>query len=385
MTPRNAFLEFYGRHGISPVHQDISNLERHVAVRGNLYRMLGMPPLVFRASSILEVGPGGGYNAFALLGWEPRRLVLVEPNPKGAEELRHLFAQMPAERWTLHTDSIETADLGAERFDIVICEGMIPGLEHQEPVLERLSEATAPGGLLVVTCVDELSLLFERLRRHMGNVLANRYGATTLAERLPLLTRAFASHFATLPGSRRPVEDWATDNLINPAINDRLFSVLDCLESLGDRFTFHAATPDFVTDYRWYKATPPGHDIERNQLVRAEFEALRHNFMHYRFQMAPRDPTDNIALLAQCEALRAATITFEAGDHTAAEAVRAQLLPAIVRAAEAFSSEVAAALSAALALLNRSDLTPEAIATESGPFTEAYGRGQQYVSLYRSA
>lgn len=62
---KNDYLEYYGKHHISPVKQDIKDLERHYERRRKLYRQCGIPVIAFRNAEILEVGPGGGYNTLA--------------------------------------------------------------------------------------------------------------------------------------------------------------------------------------------------------------------------------------------------------------------------------------------------------------------------------
>ena len=59
---KNDFLEYYGEHHISPVRQDINNIEAHYNRRKKLYRQCGIPAIAFRNAEVLEVGPGGGYN-----------------------------------------------------------------------------------------------------------------------------------------------------------------------------------------------------------------------------------------------------------------------------------------------------------------------------------
>lgn len=56
----NTILDFYREHGISPVHQDISDFNYHCMRREKLYRKLGVPTLLFDKAEVLEVGPGGG-------------------------------------------------------------------------------------------------------------------------------------------------------------------------------------------------------------------------------------------------------------------------------------------------------------------------------------
>lgn len=66
---KNKFIEYYGQHGISPVKQDITEINKHYARREKLYRQLGIPCIAFEGKRILEVGPGSGYNTLALFFW----------------------------------------------------------------------------------------------------------------------------------------------------------------------------------------------------------------------------------------------------------------------------------------------------------------------------
>ncbi len=67
---RNDYLDFYGKHYISPVKQDIGNINLHYDRRKKLYRQCGIPVIAFRDADILEVGPGGGvqHTCFFSLG-----------------------------------------------------------------------------------------------------------------------------------------------------------------------------------------------------------------------------------------------------------------------------------------------------------------------------
>src|SRR6058998_3079939 len=56
-----SLVDFYRQHGISPVRQDISNLEVHFTRRAGLYRQLGLLPGFLRGRSAIEIGPGSGF------------------------------------------------------------------------------------------------------------------------------------------------------------------------------------------------------------------------------------------------------------------------------------------------------------------------------------
>lgn len=59
MKTKNDFLEFYGKHEISPVRQDINDLDLHYERRKKLYRQCGIPVLAFKNADLLEIVRGG--------------------------------------------------------------------------------------------------------------------------------------------------------------------------------------------------------------------------------------------------------------------------------------------------------------------------------------
>lgn len=56
----NIFLDYYGKNQISPVRQDINDMQIHYERRKKLYRQCGIPILAFKNAEMLEIGPGGG-------------------------------------------------------------------------------------------------------------------------------------------------------------------------------------------------------------------------------------------------------------------------------------------------------------------------------------
>ena len=61
---KNSFVDFYSQHNISPVSQNIEDIELHFQRRSALFSSLGLPALLVKDSEILEFGPGSGHNAF---------------------------------------------------------------------------------------------------------------------------------------------------------------------------------------------------------------------------------------------------------------------------------------------------------------------------------
>lgn len=64
---KNEFLRFYGTHNISPVRQNIDDLEMHYQRREKLYRQCGIPVIAFKDKEVLEIGPGGGGKYFSVI------------------------------------------------------------------------------------------------------------------------------------------------------------------------------------------------------------------------------------------------------------------------------------------------------------------------------
>src|SRR5919204_7018496 len=87
-----SLLDFYRRHRISPVRQDIRDLGAHFGRRAALYRHLGILPAFLRGRTVVEIGPGSGFNSLYTASLDPARYVLVEPNPRGVDDIRQLFS-----------------------------------------------------------------------------------------------------------------------------------------------------------------------------------------------------------------------------------------------------------------------------------------------------
>ncbi|MEZ2251985.1 hypothetical protein [Microcoleus sp.] len=386
--PKNDFLEFYTKHNISPVHQDVSDLTRHIAVRSSLYQHLGLLPLTFKGSKVMEIAPGGGYNSLALLHWNPAMLVLVEPNPTGAKEIRELLNAY-ADRWLLFEERVEnlTCHESLGKFDIIICEGLIPGLNNQDEVLAKIDDFLEAGSVLVLTCMDEVSFFFEILRRFIGQVLIKRKKLHNFSDKIKLLSSVFSSHLQTLPGKKRPIEDWVADNLLNPACNNPLFSLEGCLNKLGDKYDLYNTSPKLFSDYRWYKSIVDS-PINYNQLALDQYSKYRHNLIHYKYVLGDISSELNQKLADLCKTIRNQCILYEVCndihlEEQALEEISENLLPQMLFVTEKISRDIAVAIKDALELLKSKHLEPDDVILKSGFFAEAFGRGQQYISLLK--
>jgi SAM-dependent methyltransferase len=377
-----SLVEFYRRHGISPVHQDISDLPKHFARRGALYRHLGILPAFVRGRSVVEVAPGSGFNSLHTASLGPSRYVLVEANPRGVSDMTALFGRFGSlcANVEIVSSLVETYEPD-QQFDFVLCEGLLgqAGVPDPAALLASVARLAAPGGVLVITCIDAMSYLSETLRRLLANLLADP--REPLKVRTPVLVRSFARHLATLTGMTRSPEDWVVDNLINPGSTGPLLSIPDAIAALPESFEVFGASPKFLTDWRWYKHIGAGGRF--NEIASDEYWANAHNLLDYRHQASPGDPQQNRATYELClEVRELAGVHERTQDRAVIELIQASLH----RIGQLVGQTVPAvgwALGDVDRLIGAADVDADRIsaAEHFGPW---FGRGQQYLSFSRS-
>jgi 2-polyprenyl-3-methyl-5-hydroxy-6-metoxy-1,4-benzoquinol methylase len=393
----NNFLRFYGQNEISPVSQNVADLGLHSGRRLALYRTLGLAPALFAGRDILEVAPGSGHNSIVTATLNARTYDLVEPNPTGFQNMLQLFDahQLRTESTRFFNTRLEDFDEEC-RYDIVMCEGLVPGLSDQEHFLPQLAARVRRGGILILTCADAVSVFFESLRRYLARLLVRNVanesaGRDGQSQAVHLLLPAFAPHLQALKGMSRPPEDWIWDNLLNPAAANLAatheFSVENCLNVLGTEFFFYGSSPVFMNDWSWYKnlsLTP----TEYNKAFVSAFCSQRQNFLHYEETCAP-DRNAGESMYHSCRNLSVIVEQRLASSWAsiAPETVR-QDLGHVKHVHEVAVScgllQSAAAIEEFLGLF-ADDRVPDARRiAEMSSFRGAFGRGQQYVSLVRA-
>jgi 2-polyprenyl-3-methyl-5-hydroxy-6-metoxy-1,4-benzoquinol methylase len=373
-------LGFYTAHGISPVRQDISDLQRHFQRREALYRHLGIVPFAIRDRNVLEVGPGGGYNSLYTASLGPARFVLVEGNPTGVAEIKQLFSHHVEWNRSLEVVLSKVEDWQPEPvFDFVFCEGLLSGVHNPEQVLDKLATATAPGGMLTITCVDHLSHFPETIRRALAQLAVAE--SDSLAVNVAKILPMFESHLRTLPGMSRRHDDWVIDNLIHPGSIIPLINFPEAIAVLASRFDYYAASPHFITDWRWYKSIV-GETWEFNSRAIDQFWSLAHNMLDYRRVLPPRDPSANKRLYDLCTTARAQLESFERKQEEAFLERFRDLVRGIADEAAHFSEDIAGALQEAVTLLKPRRPDAKAVAA-AAKFGGLFGRGQQYISLIK--
>lgn len=249
----NSFLKFYGEHLISPVKQDISDINLHYRRRQKLYRQLGIPTLVFRNADILEVGPGSGYNTLAFFNWGIKHADLIEPNSTGIKEMEALFngQGVNVDLYYAYECTLEGYNTD-KQYDIVIAEGFLPHLENKKELIDIIKELVKPGGLVSVTCVDKVGLFVEYIKRVVGHALIK--DVESYDDKVEALTEIFEEQLGGLRGSSRSANNWVQDQLLNPSIiNGNYLSIKEAIFYFGKEFEVQGTSPHIFTDYSWYK------------------------------------------------------------------------------------------------------------------------------------
>lgn len=248
----NDFFDFYGKHDISPVEQDISDFELHLKRREKLYRQLGMPRLLFEGKDVLEVGPGSGYNTLAFFEWNVKHVDLVEANETGIRDMKRLFHEREVEStlYSVFEKRIEDYEQ-PKQYDIVIAESFLQYLKNQQEVIDILIEKAKSGGVIVITCSDDTCFYIEQIKRVIAQALS--YKINDYSDKVKYLADLFRPQLKKLRGVSRSAESWVQDQLLNPvAVNGEGLSLIEAMHMFHDCEVLSSA-PRIFTDYSWYK------------------------------------------------------------------------------------------------------------------------------------
>jgi SAM-dependent methyltransferase len=373
VTTYRPFVDFYRENRISPVSQDIADLQRHYERRASLYRLLGIAPGAVADKRVVEFGPGSGHNAIATAAYGPRSYRFVDGNPTGIGRLRALLAgHAPDLPYDVVESFIEDYN-EPERYDLVICEGVIPFQLEPKRFARHVAGFAAPGGIVSLTTIDAASFLGDLGRRLIADKLVP--ASLPAAERVKLLTPHFAPHVSTLGGMSRPLDDYLFDNTVQP-LPGKMFSFADALDALDDDFDFYGSSPSFVTELRWFK-TLYGNAKQTNARALNAYLCNVVNLLDSRIEIQPHDAELGTAILGHAAALYAAMQTLEAAGSTDT----AHIVPFVASIA-ALARPLSPATSEALDLL-AGVLEAKTAAMPGGAFASFFGRGMQYISFLR--
>lgn len=368
-------LTFYRANRVSPVGQAIQDLDAHFRRRRSLYQMLGLSPLAVRGRRVIEFGPGSGHNPLHTASLRPASYVLVDGNDTGIAETKALleahglYGDGVRQVKSLFLDHPQSPD-----YDLVLCEGVTNIQKDPAALVRHIAGFVAPGGILVVTCVDAVSFLSEICRRLLARLVA--LPDLPLDRRLELVRPYFADHVCALPGMSRFPDHWAIDVLLVPSLG-RFWGIGETIGQLDDRFDLFGASPRFSADWRWYKTV----DGEFNGPAIDEFHRRHHVLLDHRHlpDAASADETRVLATACDeaCTAMQDAIERPEPPDLSDVLAAMARvrdpvaaLAPATLPAVEDFMSIL-------------EDWRPGRELRRAAAFAPWFGRGQQYLSLVR--
>ncbi|MBG0791666.1 MAG: class I SAM-dependent methyltransferase [Desulfovibrionaceae bacterium] len=373
--PKRAFVDFYDQHKISPVSQDISDIDAHYARREALYRHLGLVPSFLRDKSVIEFGPGSGHNALYTASLEPSRYVFVEGNPTGLDETRRRLEGVPFK--TKFVQSYFENFQSKETFDLVLCEGVLPWQKAPAKMMQQIASFVAPHGMLIVTTNDEISALSETLRQLQAALIVDR--SLPIMKQVEQLLPVFEDDLNSLKGMSRPHEDWILDQVLQPFVGS-MFPIEAAITAVDDAFDVYATSPKFMTDWTWYKEVPI-RDMTNNELGIDCYQKNVHNFMDYRFTFPPRPTADNMRLYSLVAELTRNELLFESGGDRKYLPIIQQQIKDLIGEVRQFSEETAECLA------DFSQGFDTCLETGTFPklkrFSPFFGRGQQYVSFLR--
>ncbi|MCX2730189.1 methyltransferase domain-containing protein [Saccharopolyspora sp. NFXS83] len=152
--------------------------EAYASVKGRvrtyvLHRHLleHLPPPPAR---VLDVGGGAGHQSFPLArtGYE---VTVLDPSRAMLDKAEQRLPAEARDRVTLlHADGEKASEaVGGERFDAVLCHGVLGYLDRPEPLVEQLCRCAAPGGLVsIMTANAEAMAVRPAMEQRWEDALA---------------------------------------------------------------------------------------------------------------------------------------------------------------------------------------------------------------------
>ena len=368
-----AFVGFYESNHISPVSQDISDMNKHYQRRESLFRSLGILPKLVKNSKFLEFGPGSGHNALYTASLFPESYELVDGNLKGVRDTRTRLETFGIDRITVHHALFSEYQSDA-RFDIVWAEGCLPHQTQPIPLLEHIASFVVEDGCICVSINNGISYLSETIRRLFRDRFFQASG--DVHEQARKLTPYVQPHLQHLRGMSRPVEDWILDSIVQPMRDRRLLSIPEVVSCLDREFDVYGSSPRFLTDWRWYKEII-GDDRRFNELALDNYYKNNLNLLDYRFDF----PEHSRAYGEKLEALGSRSWDLMCEIEHGNELIWKEFFDLMDELCSHIDGEApitVGAIRESCALLQNA--TPD---MDLSQFPQWWGRGQQYLSLIR--
>lgn len=209
------------------------------------------------------------------MGGGVKKIDLVEPNQKGISDMQSLFAQYKIDESMYEIFPIQIEEFHAKsQYEIILAESFLHSIDNAMEIIDQLFDMLTDGGVLVITCMDELSMFVEQIKRLVAHIYIK--DIQSYEEQVAKLTSFFAEQMSGLNGMSRSVEDWVRDDILNPAFqSNSLLSIGKMIESLPDNIDVLGTSQNMFTDYSWYKDVQ--FDVKSEYL--SQFKKKQHNLM----------------------------------------------------------------------------------------------------------
>ena len=375
-------LGFYIEHKISPVHQNISNLSRHMERRNSLYRYLGLPSEYFRGKNILEVGPASGHNSLYIAACNPDKFDLLEPNPVAVNELLQLYKHfnVPHTKPNIISQTLEKFEK-VQTYDLVICEAWLGISDHERKLMKKLAGFVKKGGIFVTTLASPVGFFLNMVRRLLANQIL--YKTDNFEKKTEKLLIAFSTHLETMKDMTCPHNDWVQDTLLNPGFLSMHPSPTMFIKDLGHNYSIYNSYPRFSSDWRWYKSLY-GENKNINNVFIENYSENIHNFMDYRFLFNQRSKTLNNELQELCFELRNIVTGLEEDKTNYFISDAIAIIDNVKKNIVNLERSLEKSIDEVLFILNNKQIDLESV-SQMKYFNECFGRELLYVSVLRDS
>ena len=380
----NAFIDFYNHHNVIPVSQNTEDLEEFIFRRNYLYTKLGTPLALFKNRSVLEFGPGGGFNAMATSFYKPELYVFVDASTESLNKLHHHNENRKfnvAKVEIINSNIFDFRD--SRKYDYVIVEGVICGQAEPDRMIKHVSSFIGDGGVLITTSTSATSVLSEICRKLLKIKIVEQ--CPTFESQVAMGTRIFKTHLESLGASTRPIDDWVIDVILNDWEKGRyIFTLIDLIESIGNEFDFYNSSPSFATDDRWYKKVTKK-NASLNSLLVEQYTNIAAFSIDYRIPyysiLKIKDNISEIEKLSRLACDVHDEISLSNSYDKLSDFFR--ILQEIKKSLPIEFNPTTLAIEDFIATLPKFIENPKT--PEFSDFTKWWGRGQQYASFLKKA
>jgi SAM-dependent methyltransferase len=225
---------FYDRHPYPPPVAELGPVERRLgderSSRAAHHRIWPARP-VESLRSVLVAGCGTSQAVRHALRHPAARVVGIDVSAESLEHTRALAARHDVPNLELHRIPIEAVDRLGERFDHVVCTGVLHHLADPALGLRRLREVLAPGGAVTLMVYAR----YGRTGVYLFHYYCRRLGVDASPDDLADLVATLREIPLGHPLSRllRDSRDFADDDALADALcnpRDRAYSVPELLE-----------------------------------------------------------------------------------------------------------------------------------------------------------